>query len=130
LQDDRNKISVCGYAGIKTSGDTGVQGWNGKMGRWIVVKRFTGLLNEFSTLGLDLTTDFGLPIISTGCSCRKHRVSCRMPNFKTNEAKNLGKDSNDGVMDCEGCMQLVMSFPLVQSSCNDLPATYNLFKRS
>lgn len=45
LQDDRNRISVCGYAWTKMSGDVGVQGWNGEMVRWMVVKRFTGLLD-------------------------------------------------------------------------------------
>ena len=110
LRDDRNRISVCGYAGIKTSGDAHVQGWNGEMGRWMVVKRFTRLLDEFSTLGLSFTMDFGLLVISTGSSCRKHRVSCKMQNFRKNEAKNLGKDSSKGACNLS-CLFLLYNPP-------------------
>ncbi len=52
----------------KKSGNVGVQGWNGERGGWMVVERFTGLLDEFPTLGFFSTMDFGLSVISTGSS--------------------------------------------------------------
>lgn len=89
LQNERNRISICGCVGTheKTSGSVGVQGWNGEIGRWMVVGRFTNIIENFSTLGSFSEIDFGLSVASTGSSCRMHRFSYRMRNFKKNETK-------------------------------------------
>jgi len=57
------------------NGNIGIKGCNGKIGQWMVAKRFTRLLNKFPTLGFYFTMDFGLLVILRGSSCRKHRVS-------------------------------------------------------
>ena len=54
------------------SGNVGVQGWNDKMGRWMVAGRFTGLIEKFPTLRSFFEIDFCLSIVSIGSSCRLH----------------------------------------------------------
>lgn len=61
----------------ETSGDVGAQGWNGERGRWMVVRRFTDLIDNFPTLRSFSEIDFGLSVVSTRSPCRIHRFSCR-----------------------------------------------------
>lgn len=66
LQNEENKIFVFVCVGKeKASGNVGVQGWNGELGRWMVAGRFTGLQDKFPTLEFFSKLDFGLSVVST-----------------------------------------------------------------
>ena len=114
---------TCGCVGMK---------WRNR--RWMVVGRFTGLIDKFPTLGSFSEIDFGLSVVSIGSSCRIHRVSCRMQNFQKKWDQGLGKDNNNGGMDYEGRMQPIHVFfscvTLLQPTIHSKEANFFFFNET
>lgn len=96
--------------------------------------RFIGLIDRSQILGSSSETDFGLSVVSTGSSYRRYKASCRMWNFGPNDTKSWEKVTTMAEWIVRDACILVMSsvFDLRDSpkTCNDLPATCNLFNRN